>query len=322
MKIDIHAHVQIPEVLERQEAIWPRRRNGAMTQTKYYDAKRTGSMGDPDMRVELLTELGIDHMVMSPAPFSYLYWVDSSITIPFHQFQTEKMAEFCRGHERHLSFVATVPMQAVDASIDEVDHAIALGARGIMIGCDNIGGCELDDPYFWPLYDKIQRLDLMLFVHPYPMGVPTHSPDPYHLSWGPGYAYQETLAFARLTLGGVLDDFPGLRVHITHGCGFVPYQIGRLNTSFEMEPDVRGKKPPSEYLDQFFFDIQLHDLSARQFLYDWAGPDRLVVGDNFGGWDAADGFAMLDELDLPADAKRKIESENAIRLFRLETLLG
>jgi aminocarboxymuconate-semialdehyde decarboxylase len=279
-------------------------------------------MTDPEKRVSLLEKLGIDHMIVSAGPPSYMYWVDAKVAIPFISWRNEQHAGYCRGHEDRLSFLATIPGQDVDASLEEIDHGIELGARGIMIGADNIGGRELDDPAFWPLYDKVEKSGQVLFIHPYPMGTPTKAPDPYHLSWGPGYAYQETLAFARLTLGGVLDDFPGLKVHITHGCGFVPYQLGRLNTSFEMEPDVRGKKPPEEYLDNFFFDLQLHDLRARRFFYEWAGPDRLVIGDNFGGWDAADGFVMLDELQLPEHDQRKIEGDNAIRLFGLESVLG
>jgi aminocarboxymuconate-semialdehyde decarboxylase len=324
MRIDIHAHVSPPGVRDREQEIWPRPvpATAQATKPKYFDAERTGSMTDPDKRAALLEKLGIDHMIVSAGPPSYMYWVDPKVAVPFISWRNEQHAGFCRGHEDRLSFLATIPGQDVSESVAEIDHAIELGARGIMVGCDNIGGRELDDPAFWPLFDKLEKAGLVLFLHPYPMGAPTRAPDPYHLSWGPGYAYQETLAFARLTLGGALDDFPRLKIHITHGCGFVPYQLGRLNTSFEVEPDVRGKKPPEEYLDNFFFDLQLHDLRARRFFYEWAGADRLVVGDNFGGWDSADGFEMLDELQLPEDEKRKIEGENAMRFFGLESVVG
>jgi hypothetical protein len=42
-----------------------------------------------------------------------------------------------------------------------------------------------------------------------------------------------------------------------------------------------------------------------------------LVGDNYLGWDAVDGFAMVKELQLSATDEDKILGLNAIDLFRL-----
>ncbi|MDQ1504490.1 MAG: aminocarboxymuconate-semialdehyde decarboxylase, partial [Actinomycetota bacterium] len=55
----------------------------------------------------------------------------------------------------------------------------------------------------------------------------------------------------------------------------------------------------------------------RRFLVEFMGADHLIIGDNYGGWDALNGFTLLDELDLSDEDRRKIEGENARRIFHL-----
>jgi aminocarboxymuconate-semialdehyde decarboxylase len=82
-------------------------------------------------------------------------------------------------------------------------------------------------------------------------------------------------------------------------------------------PDVKAKRPLRDYLRNFYFDTVVHDLGARRFLLDFMGADNLVVGSNYLGWDAVDGFRLVDELNLDERDFRRIAGENAIRLFKL-----
>jgi aminocarboxymuconate-semialdehyde decarboxylase len=84
---------------------------------------------------------------------------------------------------------------------------------------------------------------------------------------------------------------------------------------------VRCRKPPRDYLRNFYFDVLIHDLAARKYLVDWMGADNLVVGDNFGGMDSVDGFTSVDQLRLDAVAAAKIKGPNACQLFKLEGYL-
>ena len=40
---------------------------------------------------------------------------------------------------------------------------------------------------------------------------------------------------------------------------------------------MRAKKPVTEYGENIFFEILVHDLAARKFLVDFAGVDQLVL---------------------------------------------
>jgi len=332
MKIEVHGHVGFEETYGQAGKYGPERfvdADGKMRSRIGPYVPKIGGSGsgvakflaesrDPLVKVERMLERGIGRMLVTISPFYYLYFAEPEIGIPFSALQNDLLAKYCAAAPEHLFFAATLPMQDPAASVIELKRVAELGAKAVNVGTDDFGGLNLDDPAYWPLYAELVARDLPLFVHPYPLPMGDGREDNYNLSWVVGYIYQETVAFSHLTLGGVLDDFPDLRVYITHGGGFVPYQFGRIEAARETEqPGVRAKRPIRDYLGNFYFDILVHDVEARRFLFDFMGPDNLVVGSNVGGWDVADGFAMLDELDLSNDDREKIEWKNATHLFNL-----
>ncbi len=331
MNIDIHAHVIIPETMGKAGKWGPeivRKDNGQATMKVGPYESRVGPeggmtyeqferMGDPKIRLADMDALGIDVMGISVSPLFYLYWAEDDIRTSFAKVQNDALAKYCAEDPKRFFWLATLPLPNIEHSLEEVRRVSALGAKGINIGTGDFAGIDLDNEKLWPLYELIESLGMPIFIHPYPLTMADGAEDRYNLSWMAGYNYQETMAFAHLTLGGVFDAFPNLKVCITHGGGFTPYQMGRLEEARRRAPDVRAQKSLVDYGGNVFYDILLHDLAARQYLVDFAGPDQLVVGDNFGGWDAADGFGMLNELALPPSDHEKIASGNAAKLFRL-----
>jgi aminocarboxymuconate-semialdehyde decarboxylase len=275
-------------------------------------------MGDPQVRLRELDEHGIDMMAITISPLFYLYWAEDKIRTAFASVQNDALSAYCTADPSRLFWLATLPLPNIEASISEVRRSVALGAKGVNIGTGDFDGVDLDDERMWPLYAECESRSLPIFIHPYPLTMASGATDRYNLSWSVGYNYQEAVAYAHLTLGGVFDDFPNLKVIITHGGGFVPYQFGRIETARVRQPDVRAKRPLEEYQPNIFYEILVHDLAARQFLVDFAGVDQLLVGDNYGGWDAAKGFEMLDALQLRPEDHEKISSLNAKKLFRLD----
>jgi len=328
VNVDVHAHILMPEVMGRAGEYGPAldllpdgsrflRIGPYRAATRMRSIDDIAEMRDPAVRLREMDERGIDVMGITISPLYYLYWATADIAIPFASLQNDVLADFCSEAPDRLFFMCTLPMQDPDAAIAELERAADLGARGVNVGTGGFGGFDLDHERYWPLYDRLQALDLALFLHPYPLVIEEGHADRYNLSWVVGYNFQETEAFAHLTLGGVLDRFPRLRIYITHGGGFVPYQFGRLELASRSGSSTRARRQLRDYLSNFYFDILVHDLGAREFLLEFMGSDNLVVGSNFGGWDAANGFAMLDELDLDAETHRKIAGENARRLFGL-----
>jgi aminocarboxymuconate-semialdehyde decarboxylase len=333
MRVDIHAHVITADMLGQAGRYGPDlivHDDGSATlrvgdhethmapSERFHPSELLQRLGDPALFVEAMDARGVDVVGVTASPLFYLYWAEPEVGVPFNRTLNDCMHRFTQHDPRRLFFIPTVPLQDMDATLEELDRALGdLGGRGVNIGSDNaLRG--LDDEYFWPFYDKVQSYDVPIFIHPYPAPLATGAKDPYHLSWIVGYTMQETEAFARLVLGGVLDDFPALKVCLTHGGGAVPYQFGRLAAAAVTHPDVRAKRPLEEYLKNFYFDILVHDPRARRYLVEFMGPDNVVVGDNWNGWDGVDGFKLLDELGLSSEDHHKIAGENAVRLFKLD----
>jgi predicted TIM-barrel fold metal-dependent hydrolase len=129
--------------------------------------------------------------------------------------------------------------------------------------------------------------------------------------------YDETRCFWNLVCGGVFDRFPDLKVYITHGGGYVPYQLGRLAQTNKNLDFVHNKKPLLEYMKNFWFDVELHEVPMRQALVDTIGADRVVYGSNFGGSDAVR-HDLTDDLRLSDEDLQKIRWKNACELLHLD----
>src|SRR5437867_1388081 len=65
------------------------------------------------------------------------------------------------------AFVASLPMNNVDAALAEMDRAVEkLGARGIQV-LTHINGRALDDPVLYPVFERItNRYELPVWMHP------------------------------------------------------------------------------------------------------------------------------------------------------------
>jgi predicted TIM-barrel fold metal-dependent hydrolase len=117
--------------------------------------------------------------------------------------------------------------------------------------------------------------------------------------------------------GGVFDRFPNLKVYITHGGGFVPYQLGRLAQTNPNLDVAHNKKPVLDYLKNFYFDVELHELPMRQAMIEVIGADRVLYGSNFGGSDAVR-HDLTDGLRLSDEDLQKIRWKNACELLHID----
>ena len=78
----------------------------------------------------------------------------------------------------------------------------------------------------------------------------------YALSPLVGNLFDTGLAASLLVMGGVLERHPRLRFVLYHGGGTFPALIARLEKGYELIAETRAAapKPPSAYLDHFWFD--------------------------------------------------------------------
>jgi predicted TIM-barrel fold metal-dependent hydrolase len=242
--------------------------------------------------------------------------------------------------DRFPGFVASLPMNDVKASVDEIDRAILrLGATGIQI-FSNVNGHPLDEPCYLPIFEKMAERNLPIWIHPsrgpaFP-DYATEKKSKFEMWWVFGWPYESSVAMARIALAGYFDRFPNLKI-ITHHMGaMIPYfsgrtgagmdQLGARTEDEDLAAVVRGlKKRPQDYFKMFFADTATFgSKSAMQCGLDFFGADHVLFSSD-SPFDPEKGpgyiretIRCIEELPISAEDRHKIYEGNARKMLRLK----
>lgn len=273
-----------------------------------------------ETRLGQMDEVGVDHLVLSCPSHIYMYWA-GEFGDDYARIINDELAAYSAKAPDRLSFWGHANLANPTGAVTEIDRAVKqLGAVGMSMGGSNFGGLEIYDEALDPVWAKIVDLEVPIYVHGYNQSVTwgeNYKEEKFDTTSIVGMNVDEAKAFWYFICGGVLDRFPELKVYITHGGGFAPFQLQRFNeTNKTMAPDSRNKKPVLDYLPNFYFDLDLHSRAMRQAMVEDIGVGRLLYGTNFGGADRHHGD-LCDGIGLTEPEKEQIHSGNALKLLRL-----
>ena len=315
--IDIHAHITPVGFVEANKKgdIW----HGMPTDAMSIHRNNPKTYWTPEERLADMNSLGVDVQVLSTNAYFYNYEGDSKVVTAMAQECNDYVSELIKDHPDRFSGFSTLPMQDVKAAIVELERGMKLGLKGAMIG-DNVNGETFDDTKFLPFWKEVESLGAVILVHQGGDTVVNQRSSRYHLPNTIGNPADRAVTFASLVFGGVMDACPDLKVCLCHGGGYTCYGIGRMDRGWEVRQEAREyiQKPPSTYLDKFYYDCLTHSEPALRYLIDSVGIDRVVFGTD---WP----FDMA--IDWPVSWLLGLESltddEKAAILFKnLEKLLG
>lgn len=227
--------------------------------------------------------------------------------------------------------LAHVPVHEGTAGLRELDRAITkLGLRGVTI-MSQIKGSPLDSRPFWDFYAKAVELDIPIFVHPalMPRGY-AHALD-YDLARIIGREFDLALATTRLIAGGILEQFPSLKLVIAHFGG----GVAALKERLKAKAYRFGTKLPrsfDDYFDLLYFDMAGFE-GGRGALHSALAalkPEQLVFATDYpqdftgamtdtgkGVTDIRSYIQDIRALELPQATKEAILGGTAARLLRL-----
>jgi aminocarboxymuconate-semialdehyde decarboxylase len=236
------------------------------------------ALSDVERMLVAMDAAGVDVRVISPPPFTYRYWADSAQTLKLHRRLNEATAEVVAQHPDRFIGLATVPLQAPELAVSELDRALGeLGLAGLTAGT-NVAGGNLSDDGPSTVLAALADHGAPLLVHP--DFVPTERIAKHYLVNLLGMPHESAIALANLLLSGRLNELPTLRLCFVHGGGTLPYLLGRLDKGWAVRPETRSATgmPPSQGLDRVWFDSLTHSPLALRYLIDVVGRDRVVVG--------------------------------------------
>ncbi|MDP2917729.1 MAG: amidohydrolase family protein [Dehalococcoidia bacterium] len=237
--------------------------------------------------------------------------------------------------KRFAAMATTMPLGGKPA-LDELERAVTeLGLRGVLINAV-VEDQPVDSRKLWPFYKKVSDLKVPVFIHP---SIKLTGFDacqaPYDLFRTIGREFDLALATIRLCVGGVMEDFPDLKVIVAHfGGGFSSIKermdryIRVLGAKF-----WSGKPLISEpYLERYdqHFDRLYFNMAGREVGMQTVkcaltniSPKRLLFGTDYPPNFTNDGIGMrtyiekIRQLDLDKKAIEGMLSTNAVELLGL-----
>lgn len=180
-----------------------------------------------DSHLHFMEETGQEFCILSIST-PHIHRGDDVLAAHLARTINDELAGVCRRHPDRLGFAATLPVPAVEFSIEEARRSFdELGALGVKLP-SNGAGIYLGDPMLEPLMAFLDERSAVVTVHPslpsaVPQGIFTAGPAPLF-----EYIADTTRAVLNLLAHGVIDRYPHIRWVIPHAGSFVPAVAHRL----------------------------------------------------------------------------------------------
>lgn len=239
-------------------------------------------------------------------------------------------------YQGRLFAVPFLTLVDLDAGVQELEWALAQGARAVHLLFAPVGGRSLADPYFDPFWARVVEAGIPVCFH----GCDAGYSERFSVQWGedprpPAHAqsaFQRALFYGErpimdtlgsLVLHNLFGRFPALRVmSVENGSAWVPYLLRVMDKG--AVAGARGRwlggritDRPSEIFVRHVSVAPFDDDDIRG-LVDLIGADRVLLGSDYphpeGHPRPREFFAGVR---LGEQERRRMEWENAARLLHL-----
>jgi predicted TIM-barrel fold metal-dependent hydrolase len=182
------------------------------------------------------------------------------------------IAEVERAHPKRFVGAIHLPIHEPKEAERELGRGIdELGLRAVALLACHLD-VQLDNPIMIPLYERIQRHNLPIIIHP--QSKPTGSETTYNLDRCVFRPLETTQAIVRV-ICSVLPRFPGLRFVMPHLGGAVSSLKGRMMSFFEPQdaevpPELKGYLKTQSELKRFGL-VERFEKLFQSLYFDTAG---------------------------------------------------
>jgi uncharacterized protein len=285
---------------------------------------------DVPARVAEMDRLGTEVQVIYPTLLLLAPAQRPEVDLAIRRAYNRWVADRCAETNGRLRWACVAPVGDLAAALDEVRWAKDHGAVAIMKKGDPDFGRWPADPYFFPLYEEAQRLDLPICFHQ-GTGMPDiRTGAEFSLGRFQRLPLSVVNGFYSLVANNVPARFPRLRFGcIEAGASWIPYVTYDLKR--------RALKPEGGNIDGVKVEVHDPDIFRANrcyvtcqvdedlpYILEHTAVDTLVVGSDFGHSDPSVEHQFAEQLgkrvqqgDLTPDAVHKITYANAKALYGL-----
>jgi hypothetical protein len=269
-------------------------------------------------RLEHMDRLGVDIHVIYPsilAPITDRPETELALSRGYNR----QLAHAWEQSDNRLRWAAVLPLMTMNKALPELRWARDHGACAVFIRSIE-GDRQLIDPYFFPLYEEAQKLDVPICIHASIgnqdlVDILTQGDDQ-----GNFLKFKLTVvgAFHQLVMNRTPEKFPRLRWgFIETSASWIPFVVHDLVRRF------RRKDMPLP--DHIFRDYRMYVACEADddlpFILNYSGEDHIVIGTDYSHSDNSTEMEaithLLERPDVDQRILRKIVDDNPRRLYAL-----
>lgn len=314
------------------EELWLKKGGKKGERTVFYEhGKPRGNlhpeMYDIEEHLRVMDAIGIDMAVLSIAVSTD----NTKIALEECKIWDNNAASVIKTYPKRFAALVPIPPLGGEEAFAELDRALALGLRGVVIR-SQVEGLLLDDQRLYPFYEKVSALNVPIFVHPsgVQLGFDVLNA-PYELGRTVGRELDLIVATARIILSGVLEDFPNLTFVISHKGGGIAalkeridYRFGEPGSPSNRTEGARIKRSFDAYFKKLYFNLAGHNggMNSVTCALTTISPGRLVFGTDYPQEFSEDPMKIktfienIRKLNIDEESKELMLGRNA------QTLLG
>jgi aminocarboxymuconate-semialdehyde decarboxylase len=290
MNVDVHAHIVVPEIVRdaapdeswRPHVAWE---DGSqvidLAGRRILSAVR--EFVDPERLLAEQAAMGIGLTLLSPWVSLTFYDADPEEGLARSRLQNDALSRIAAASGGRALAVGTVPMQDPALAAAELERVMALPRmRGVQLAA-SVGGTYLGDERFDPFWQAAERLGAVVLVHPTTRGFQLPVLEAHYLWNTVGNPLETAVTAAHMTMTGLLERRPALRIVLAHGGGAFLAVRGRLRHSHTFQPQARSKleTSPLDSIRRFHYDTVMHDAGLLRDLVGVVGADHVLLGSDY-----------------------------------------
>jgi aminocarboxymuconate-semialdehyde decarboxylase len=248
------------------------------------------------------------------------YWLPLEDAKVLVRYLNDQIAAMVDRAPQRLVGLGAVPLQDVDAAIDELGFVQKqLRLSGVEIA-SHVNGTSIGDPKFEPFFAAAAEMGAAIFVHALRPAGQDRIVGPFS-EQAVCFPGDIALACASMITGGVAARHPGLRIAFSHGGGAMAMLLPRLVHAWQMTPKAKEalKESPAATARRFFYDHLVFDAAATRLLIERFGTSQIMVGSDYPFvMGDSDPVGALERLGLDGNAHSAISAGNARRFLGLK----
>ena len=326
--VDSHAHVVIPAAAKYMAPHFDPKRiamvkhsNDETNMVNGQQEKDRGpvAMQDIEDRMKVLDAQGINMQIVAPPPPQCYYQSPIEHAAVASRMVNDGMAEWVGRRPDRFAGLGTVPLQDPEESATELERAMGLGLKGVML-LTNMDGEEISADRFRPFWKKAEELGAVVMIHPNGFTGGERFTE-YYFSNVIGNPLETTTALHYIIFNGLLRDMPNLKIFAVHGGGYLPAYSGRIDHAWGARQDSYANlpEPPTNYLKKVWIDSVVFTDHQLEYLVKVYGADKVIMGSDY-PFDMAD-YDPVEHIvssALSDEDKAKVGGLTAMKLFGLK----